>query len=267
MIYNRQVVRFVGLSRSGNHAVIGWVLQQITGRWCFWNCVEPKQSPAASARPMDDGRRVVAADVDPEAEVEGPTVAKDWVLFSQEDTFLGPALGAEATRVQEEAVGRSHARTDVIILRDPFNLMASRRRLGCSAISEVTALRIWKQHARAVLQRRAAGGPVAGILYPLWARDAGYRRAIAAQLGLCGAETTIDRVASCGGGSSFDGLTFDGRASEMPVLDRWRHFAEDASFWALFDPQVRALCDQLFTAPALREPIARARRSELRAAA
>lgn len=254
-----RLVRVVGLSRSGNHAVIDWVLRQLSGRWCFLNCVEPRADPVVTARPLHDGRRAIAAGVDLEAGPDGrrPT---DWILFSQEDTFLGPALGPEATRIQEQALGRPRESLDVLILRDPFNLMASRRKMGCSAVNERTAMRIWKQHARAALTGRGPGhGPPLAISYGGWVRDPGYRRTISGRLGIPHSEEGLERVAGCGGGSSFDGMAYDGRAREMAVFDRWRHFAEDRSFRALFDAETLDLCERLHPDATVRAPLAWAR--------
>jgi hypothetical protein len=257
----QRLVRFVGLSRSGNHAVIDWMLRQMSGRWCFFNCIEPKATPQSSARPLHDGRCVIASGVDLQAEAEGMVSPKDWVLLSQEDVFLGPALGDAATRVHEAALGAARQRLDVIIVRDPFNLVASRRKLPCAVISEATTLRIWKQHARAALAAAPGSGRLA-VSYAAWAREPGYRRALAAALGLTAQDAGVERVAGCGGGSSFDGMAYDGRAHEMAVFDRWRHFADDPSFWALFDDQVVELCNRLFPGPQLREPLARLRGRE-----
>jgi hypothetical protein len=61
-------------------------------------------------------------------------------------------------------------------------------------------------------------------------------------LGLQDLDVAIDRVAQCGGGSSFDGVSFDGCAADMLLFDRWRHYAHDPSFRGLFDRQAVDLC-------------------------
>jgi drug/metabolite transporter (DMT)-like permease len=52
------------------------------------------------------------------------------------------------------------------------------------------------------------------------------------------------------GGGSFDGISFEGRAQEMPVLDRWRMFAEDEESRTLYvplvTPEVSELNQELF---------------------
>jgi len=55
-------------------------------------------------------------------------------------------------------------------------------------------------------------------------------------------------VGSFGEGSSFDGRSYNGRADEMNVRDRWRHYRDDASFRAIFaaDPRARAIVRGVF---------------------
>lgn len=246
---NRNVVRIVGMARSGNHAIINWILAQLPGRWLFLNCVEPKTNPFRTARPTDTGRcyETNDPDFDLAAEQRGRLSTKDHLLFSQEDTFLTPALGGPTTAIQDAAVGAARRRCDVFILRDPYNLFASRRRLGYQMITDETAVRIWKQHARVFLgERRYLRAPTICISYNAWVRRRAYREAIAGALGISFTDAGLDRVALCGGGSSFDGYRFQRFAKHMAVFDRWRHYTDDPAFWRLFDPEVMRLAEQIF---------------------
>lgn len=247
---NGTIIRIVGMARSGNHAIINWILEQLPGRWCFLNCVEPSTSPFLTARPIGEGEAVFRTTVpgfDLAAERAGRLAPKDAILFSQEDTFLKIALGPEAAAIQEAAVGGGRRRIDVLILRDPYNLFASRRRLSYQYVTDRTAVRIWKQHARAFLGENGFVGPEAvRISYNDWVRDRGYRRRIAGQLGLSFTDAGIDRVARCAGGSSFDGTRYEGRATEMRLFDRWRRYADDPTFRALFDRQMADFAERIF---------------------
>ena len=242
------------MSRSGNHAVINWILAQATGRVCFLNCAEPKTNPFETARPLDCGTSVVATDpdFDLEAERAGRLSRKDLLVFSHEDTFLGYAFGGAGRNAFEAAhdrwVGLSRRRHDVLLLRDPFNLFASRRRWQYCAIPDHTAVRMWKQHARAFLapQRHGLRHATVTISYNLWVADAAYRRAVADALGLVFTDAGLDQTARCGGGSSFDGMAYDGRARDMKVFDRWRARLDDRHWRALFTPDVLDLSEAIF---------------------
>jgi len=242
-VINALEVRVVGMSRSGNHAIIDWILAQASGRTCFLNCAEAGHSPFATARPLSDGgpaHRVSFEGFDPEAERCGRHAPKDLLLHSYEDTFLR-ALQREVD------VGTSARRVDVLVLRDPYNLVASRRASGVGHVSESVALRIWCQHAREFLgERRHLGPDRLPVSYNRWVAEPAYRRAIAERLGLRHDDRSLRRVPACAGGSSFDGVAFHGRAQEMGVLERWRAFGHEPSYLRLFTSEVRALAERAF---------------------
>lgn len=192
-------------------------MRQAEGRWCFLNCAEGKTNPFQSCRPLNDGRpwRASWKGFDLEAEQAGDLTAKDLLLHSYEDSYNAHAFSRVYEDNHDEWVGPSDVRLDVLVLRDPFNLFASRRAMGAT-LPRTTAARMWKQHARTALKvltaRRPAKQRLLPILYNRWAADSVYREHIAQHLGLTFTDEGIDTVAACNGGSSFDGLRYDGRA-------------------------------------------------------
>lgn len=255
---NDTEIRVIGMSRSGNHAILQWILEQTPGRSLFLNCVEPGMNPYRSARPLANGQRAVASfePLDLEAAAEGDLHPTEWLLYSYEDVFLGMVCSRAFEAARDDWVGRSRRQVDVLILRDPFNLLASRRRGGFhrrnpdappGIVSERHAVRIWKQHAREFLGERDHLGPEKiCISYNRWTRDMTYRQQLAQRLGLPFDDGAALRVPATAGGSSFDGTDADGEAHRMEVTRRWRHFAEDKDFRALFDPDLVDLSDRIF---------------------
>lgn len=247
-IVNDREVRVIGMSRSGNHAIIGWITGQFPGRTCFLNCCEGKANPFASARPLPGGSAFEASyPVDMEGERRGEFSRKDLLIYNYEDSFLAHACSEVFERRHDEWVGRSRERLDIVILRDPFNLFASRFRRRGMVVKSATALRIWKQHARQFVDERSRGvrRPVL-INYNRWFASREYRSQLAERLSLRDDDAGIDRVPGCFGGSSFDEIAMDGRAQRMRVLERWRHFQDDPAFAALFDEQIIDLSNRIF---------------------
>lgn len=242
-----RLIRFVGLARSGNHAIINWTLKQLQGRWCFLNCVQAKTDPFESARPMDDGARHatnVTGAMTPEA---ARSVPLDHLAISLEDSFLRPSLSSESRNAIAAAAGPPREELTVIVLRDPYNLFASRRGLSGAILKEQTALRVWKQHARACLgETRGLNSEIVMANYNAWVRDPAYRRSLAERLGLSFTDAGRNEVVNCGGGSSFDGRAMNGRAEKMRVTERWRRFAGEEQFGRLFDPDTHTLASRLF---------------------
>src|SRR5690606_6992167 len=147
-------------------------------------------------------------------------------------------LGDGAAEQQHDTwIGRSKNRRDILILRDPLNLFASRLKCSAGSINWRTAVRMWKQHAREFLGRRSylPNNPVF-ISYRAWVSRNDSRREAAETLGLAFNDRSFDSGAESAGGSSFDGLKFRRRASSMRVFDRWKQFAADSSYRQLFDP-------------------------------
>jgi len=242
-------LRLVGLSRSGNHAIINWLLAHMEGRTCFLNCVQPPQNPFATARESDNGQAAICnyQPFDLDAERRGVFSQKDWLLYSYEDCFITMVCSRCFEQRHDEFLGPSQDRTDLVILRDPFNLFASRLRSSYSGVTPLTAVRIWKQHARQVLgQRKLFTQPYLAILYNRWVSDREYRQQVAAKLGLPFTDADFHRVASTAGGSSFDGLQYDGAAHRMSVLDRWQHYIDEPAYLNLFDEELLELSAAIF---------------------
>ncbi|MBK6265580.1 hypothetical protein JKA74_11075 [Marivirga sp. S37H4] len=255
-IVNKNELRVVGMSRSGNHAIINWIIQQLNGRYCFLNCAEPKTNPFYTARPLHQEAtyRANYNGFDLEAEKVRNFSKKDYLIHSYEDCFLS-MLNHKTFEEQHDAfVGPSENRLDILILRDPFNLFASRIRSGLykekkpgAQVTPLTARRIWKQHAREALGlKRHLQQKKIVINYNLWVFDPEYRQNIAIQLGLAFTDNGFHEVSDVAGGSSFDGLKFENRAGNMKVLDRWKHYVDDPAYKMIFDDELIDLSHQVF---------------------
>jgi hypothetical protein len=245
-------IRVVGMSRSGSHAIINWILAQSPGRTCFLNCAEPGTNPFVSARPLgpdphSPSHRASFASFDVEAERAGQLSRKDLLVHSYEDTFLGPFKKPANEARHDAEVGRSRRRVDLLVLRDPRNLFASRLASGYGWLEDELVARVWCQHAREFLGlRRNLCQERLMLSYDAWVTRGTYRRQVAETLGLQFDDRAAHAVPSVAGGSSFDGTAYDGCAEEMPVLARWHAFLGDPRFHRLLTPTVLELSDRAF---------------------
>ena len=245
------------MSRSGMHAIINWITAQVEGRYCFLNCLELKQNPFHAARPLKGGAPYLAnyAPFDLEREQQGDLSRKDYLLYNYEDCFLGMACSDEFEAQHDAWVGRSARRIDMLVLRDPFNLFASRKKADFVnpdkteryVVPWKTARRIWKQYAREFIYgRRYLPNERVLISYNDWATDPSYRRQVARELGLVFTDAGFESVARCAGGSSFDGTKYDGQADQMNVLQRWKRFQHDEQYRKLFDEEMLHFSKEIF---------------------
>lgn len=226
-------IDFFGISRSGNHPVIRWLLAQ-SGEHKFLNFCNQTMRPGA--RPK---RYSTRKDLD--------CRLLSWESLPFEDVT--------------ERAGRSWDDADdhvvVCLLRDPFNLMASWLRGNTgppdgsppSAAANRNCVDCWKSYAKAFVDGREVGRRLVWVLYNEWCVDLRHRKGAIEAVGFRFDETAEDvmnRVATEKGGSSFDGTDFDRRAGDMMVFDRWRHFLDDSRFVSLFDAETKELSRAIF---------------------
>jgi hypothetical protein len=269
---NRLQVQVFGIRRSGNHAVIGWIMEHVSGTKLHLNNIGDHLSDPyrAFASAVVTGppkgkvfrRRTLLRmlGIDGETLVEKkfynstPGVnrgylkgmAKDLLLLSYEDLDLRSPCVQEFLAQPEKHVGGSDRTQTALILRDPFNQFASLMKKGFlnSATADFYVDR-WKQYAREFVNESAAlGRPLITINYNSWVRDGQYRQQLEGQFGFTGTVGSFQQVPSFGEGSSFQpGAT---SAQELDVFDRWRQFTGIHEYTQLFDGEVVDLATQIF---------------------
>lgn len=258
-IHQENEIRLVGISRSGNHAVVNWIINQLEGSYCFLNCTEPKHNPFITARPLDDNGIVYKTNIKDfalEKEQQGILSKKDFLIYNHEDCFLGSLNKKKLQETHQKWVGRSGTRKDVLILRDPFNVFASRIKAGllrghythhgAKPISLLTLKRIYKQHAREYLGEKNNLRNKVNVNFNFWTVDEAYRKEIATRLEIPFSDRGFKEVPQVAGGSSFDGIKFSGAADKMNVHSRWKQFAEDQDYRQMFDEELVELTRKIF---------------------
>lgn len=121
---------------------------------------------------------------------------------------------------------------NIIILRDFFNLMASRTKSFLDSGSPTPSgflleyshfHIIWKQYAQEYINETEYLPNKLVISYNHWVKDQDYRKKICSRLGGQYNERTLDNVPATNGGSSFDFLEYDGCANKMNIFGRYRY--------------------------------------------
>lgn len=207
------------MKRSGNHAVIDWICRQ--GSVLFYNNIIPIKPILDGTRPMPEPRDL--------------------------GEFLSKRVGGKFARARHclrhlmvsledhalETVPFRNVRqpvTNVIVLRDPKNLFASRIRKAFAVdhpayprevgplMDRVVAL--WKAHAREFLGDTSVLDNKVTISFDAWFASIEYRKIVSSKLGFKHRDSEVARVPGLGGGSSFDGVSYDGEGARMQVLKR-----------------------------------------------
>ena len=234
------------MSRSGNHAIANWIFLQAREPRLLLNCAEGKTNPYSSCRPLASGRRWRGSrEIDIEAERRGQFSPKSLLMHTYEDSWLGHAFSSQLSENHDDWVGPSRRQVQLIVIRDPCNLMASRIRMGAGLTAQV-ARKMWKQHAKEALAPSARTScERMTVIYNRWKRDRKYRRRIASSLEIPFTDEGFEEVPSCAGGSSFDGTKYDGRASQMATEERWKVYRTNEEYQSRIDEEMIAMSESL----------------------
>ena len=246
--------------------MIQWLLRQLAGSGCFLDNCAPGANPYASCYIPDS----VGVGIDLARErAAGPT-PKRFLLHNYEGKDLAEVFSAAAEAAHDGWVGASARRVDLLVLRDPWNNLASLLRWArgdvhpISLASVAAAAGRFRQYARELLgETRFLRHEPTFVSFNRFHAEPAYRAALAARLGLRFTDAGLDQVAPWGPtawGDSFDGLAYDGRATEMPLLERFRWCAGDPFYRGLFDAELVELAERIFGAIPGTEAIAAGRR-------
>lgn len=241
---NTHKIATISLERSGQHAVINWLSAQLGSTLHLNNCkfirrgvsyrVEPRGGRCVttyrSGKKEDTGRQrqdVVQAFLRSASNFEN-------VLYSFENARLSDA--------RMRRVARQHFDDVVLILRDPYNWLASTIQWGQNSWEWIVSKKaiLVEYLEQALGQIDFLGTTVHVINYNRWLLDDGYRQSIPSWLGIpysVDADHAQCEVQPFGGGSSFDGMAVKGTELKHRVLERWKDFERDPAYRRLLDDQ------------------------------
>jgi hypothetical protein len=251
------------LKRGGGHAVVNWIARNFDRQVFHLNNAFSKPLKARLRgekvfrritqphRFGGPGRRLFNVEIPEGATWRDVAKMRKQVLLSNVENFPLEMVPREGllTNGAERIIGRSRKKIHVLVLRDAFNTFASvwngKRRMRDRLHRFYSPQ--WKVYAREYLGETCSlPEETVKISFNAWFSDREYRRGLAAALGLDHADRGRDEVTSDGGGSSFSGQAFHGRARDMAVLERWRHSADDPEYWAAFDEETLELSRRIF---------------------
>ena len=256
---NQHEIRVVAQRRSGHHAIVNWIRHQIEGRYCFLNNCGVDGNPfvrCQKASSLFNTTLLEHSWAFWDREASGRLSKKGTLIYNYEDKSLQDVTSEDFERHRTEWLGMSDRQSDILILRDPFNLMASRFRWidGCGFEFKIQdfeeMIALWKEHAREFVGETSHLSAKVLISYNQWFCNQEYRQDISRQLGLEWNDQGLNEVAKWGptvAQGSFNGLKYDGQASKMKVLERWKEFQENPQYLQLLnDEEIFELSSKIF---------------------
>lgn len=238
----RRQFQIVGMRRSGQHAIVTWLARQCPGATFFINDVQPGQ-------PLAD--RLVKLDPFDLCYVDGQPVSAplsrpiDNVICNYED------LRVEET--PKDQTTESDRCQRILVLRDPYNLFASRYFFWVRMPEQALRWRwddrdLWMNHAEHYLALEGeTGSNWVTVNFNRWAVDRDYRATLARKLGIVFSDAGYREVGHVG--STFDSHRFHGHAERMEVDRRWQRAAPVPEYVELVrDEKLRAQSLRIFGA-------------------
>lgn len=251
-----------GIRRSGNHAIIGWLLRHVGAPFVHFNDIQDPCNPLTPGGVVVSGVRAWRYKRGLLRQARQFFRSRNEAMFAGSDPSVDyeklaslPGLACRVFSYEDKPV--SSARPGVLVLRDPFNLFASLLKAGyfTRPLEELPAT--YASHAKEFLRQKETG--IVGVNFNEWFQSSDYRVSTARRLGFDTDGAAYDEVPANGGGSSFSGRTHRGQASRMDVLGRWRDSAEHVDFRTLInDPRVRSAAEEIY--PELANEVYRAQR-------
>jgi len=237
----RKFIPFFGMRRSGNHAIIYWILGHDFLKGVRGNFASYKEKVYLNQRKMDTYVKHRPRD--------NKNINWAWdpnlLLINIEDSFLPENVNK--IFINQKHLSKGKAKVPVLVLRDPFNLFASRvahelryfdpmrRRTRKKLLGRYKEM--WISHAEEFLgETKFLGKRAIYVSYNRWFSSLLYRRFIAARLGIDfeNSEKCLNMVFNHSKGSSFDGRKYDGKAQEMKVLERWKILEHNKFYRSIF---------------------------------
>lgn len=229
-----QVLRVYGMRRSGNHALIDWIMRNAKdGAGLFLNNCRPGRDPMKTKRAFSlykDGAEVAESQAGAKLQQAG---AAPFAVISYEDTM--PLAEREPLYAAPERC--------VIIYRSFLHWSASllRKIQGNLGYGPLERMRVMTQAMRTYgeMLARVRDADVVPLCYDDWVSDEGYRSGALGRLGLPGRDLGLGQVQRYGGGSSFQGRK--AKAAELATTERSAQMAADLEYQLLLWTAARDL--------------------------
>lgn len=267
---------FFAMRRSGHHAIINWMRNLFPDKYSilFFNTV------GVLGNYFTDNKLYNPDTLMLQKKRHGGNKIKllkksetKSVFYNYEDIDINrliPCTNPDMIDAHSKMIGKAERCYNILILRDPFNLFASRAvkknteiRIYRSAYGPIIKpfytvlqksdeqflfIEMWKTYAREFLGLTnildVGYRKKVCISYNRWFIDKEYRGQLCKTFGLSFSDRGLNEVVS---DSSFNDWNYHGRAQDLEVLNRWEECKDSPMFkFLLRDKALNELSDEIF---------------------
>lgn len=235
---NNYEFRIFGLRRSGNHAIIAWIISSMPDNSVyFFNDITTNYEDSFKSRMTSYNDPLAGTIANKLIRRPRGNDNKHCIITSYEDNELSIITDINK-QIKTGQIGKSKKIFNILIMRDLPNLLASRYQLYKSGNKyvEITdgILRLYSEYLNEFVSPKLLNGDgqiFVPINYTKWNSDAKYRQDIAQQ------QLTID-ITKCdnkakmyyGGGSSFENVKIENKSSTNEFNTRYKLFTDDEKY-------------------------------------
>ena len=227
------ILRTYGMRRSGNHAIINWLMRNAPGETVFLNnCRQKKPALETFQGSEINGKRQDRSLISDKPVADG--AADGALLLMSYEDYVPEVTDKGLDQVSAE-FSANDITYEILIYRSFLNWSASllKKIQGNSGYSGLDRLRIMMGameryvHMLSLVDQPGAPNMVS-IHYDRWCQSSDYRAATLKTLGMECRDDDLGAVQRYGGGSSFQKETQE--AHDLSVHERWRMMADDQEF-------------------------------------
>jgi len=209
--------------RSGHHGVIQWMHSNINKRLYFFDDIH-----------LCDGDNVR----DHKLDVYGKNEDDLNVYMYNMENFDFSTYGDKDWSKYSPFIPRKVY--EIIVLRDPFNMMASIIK-GKKKVKIEDMIELWINQAKQYLT-----GNFININFDKWFSDDDYKKTLSEQLDLDTHHKGIHKMFNTGKSSFDKDTSFSTKANTMDVLNRWKTYINKKEYRDLFTDEVISLSRKIF---------------------
>ncbi len=245
--------RVFALRRSGSNAIVNWIINHFNDNEVFYLSADPKEFllknkvlKKKQQASIDNYRMPQLRQIH-----SNTTFRKDkrCLIYRYEDCELNES---NINKITSRYYGKSETKINIIILRDVYNMTASRMAYYSENYYPVMVGDWYKKlllqyliyfHNRICFQCENS----LFINYNQWFSDIDYRMYLSECLNLKFTDKGLNQIVEYGNGSSFDGKKFQGKAQQMDTMNRWRKYENNETFKSITnDPKIKELNCTIF---------------------
>lgn len=230
--------KVVATRRSGHHAIMYWIMSQFPG------AEYPKTMPNISRFRVRPDSIIVSRNGFGESLLLNNLIVNEYASDVVEKKKDDLCLLMKSYEDPASTYLNDVESTYLVVLRDPFNTMASYLQSSQQVRRDVVNL--WKRLALEFLEEGIIENKIC-INYNKWVLDKEYRMYLCDILDLYFTDIGLRRVPPQGRGSSYEGTLCDGAAGNMQVFRRWEKHVDDPRYKTLLcDVELLELSEAIF---------------------